>query len=162
VDISDPVYPAMISDDDNNKVDRLPDGTIVCKANNVSCWNHIGFEGYDLYLVQQIIRGPQFVAGDFPLARMPADIDTVIKQTMETWRTSDFGNASVFWDGAINVPGASATHVTSYNCALRYYPNDPNGDRLRDCKTALGHAPTGHTIFYSLVPDATFTQGPAM
>lgn len=161
-DTSDPVYPAMISDDDRSKVDHPAGGSIVCKPANVSCWNHIGFEGYDLYLVQQIIRGPQFVTGDFPLARMPADLDNAIKQTMDTWRSSDFGNASVFWDAAINVPGASPTHVTAYNCALRYYPDDPAGDRLRDCKAALAHAPTGHTIFYSLIPDGTFTQGPAM
>jgi hypothetical protein len=164
IDRSDPVYAAMVADDDDAthpKVEHRADGTTVCVAGNVSCWNHLGFEGYDLYVIQQVIGGPDFVPGDFPVPTMQTDINNAINQTMAIWHSSIFGDADQFWVSGIGVKGASATHVTAYNCALRFYPSDPNGDRLRDCKTALGHSPTGHTIFYSLVPDALFTQGPA-
>ncbi len=145
------IYDRIVADDRAHKTIDLPDGTIVCRPTNSSCWNHLGFEGYDLYAVQQLISGPEFVPGDFPVPNMDLDLAGAITQTMDRWRSSSFGNPDQWVSG-------SATHLTAYNCALRF-STDPT--RVNDCRTALGHNPTGHTIFYSLVPDGIFTQGPA-
>jgi len=145
------VYDRIVADDKANKTIDLPDGSIVCGPLNSSCWNHLGFEGYDLYAVQQLISGPEFVPGDFPVPNMDLDLAGAITQTMDRWRSSSFGNPDQW-------VSASATHLTAYNCALRF---STDATRVNDCRTALSHTPTGHTIFYSLVPDALFTQGPA-
>jgi hypothetical protein len=138
-----------IAADERSKTIETADG-IVPGSTQSSFWNHLGFEGYDLYVVQQLISGPEFAPGDFPVPNMDVDVASAITKTMDTWRSSPYGDPNQW------VPG-SATHLTAYNCALRF----SNDRRLTDCKTALGNGPTGHTIFYSLVPDALFTQGPA-
>lgn len=161
IDTSDGVYSKMLADDDNPtptkaKVEHRDDGSIVCRGTditgNVDCWNHLGFEGYDLYVIQQVIS-------DLPpegfLPSTSADLATAIGQTMFYWRQSVFGDPNNYpWDSPPS--GASPTHVTAYNCALRFSA-DPT--RRADCVTALSHNPSGATIFYSLVPDAIFTQG---
>jgi hypothetical protein len=149
------IYDRIAADDRASKTIDLPDGSIACLPGNSSCWNHLGFEGYDVYLVQQIIRGPEFVPGDFPVPNMDQDVAAAITQTMNRWQSSPYGDPS-HW------VSASATHLTTYNCALRFTDLSFSGHtRLDDCKTALTHNPTGHTIFYALVPDGLFTQGPA-
>ena len=64
-----------------------------------------------------------------------------------------------------------ATHIIAYNCAQRFSPDpgpDPSVSNMSECVAAVTNltsassAPTtGGTIFYSLVPDGIFTQGPA-
>lgn len=155
VDRSDEVYSRMVTDDDLNKIDHKPDGSIVCKEDNVSCWNHLGFEAYDLYLIQQLIS--DLPPDAFPVPSTQADVAQAISQTIENWRTSRFGDPDRYpW---VDPPkGASPTHVTAYNCALRF---SDDASYLTACVKALGHSPSGGTIFYSLVPDTILTQGAA-
>jgi hypothetical protein len=154
VDRSNDVYGRITQDDELNKIDHLPDGSIVCKAANVSCWNHLGFEGYDMYLMQQLTKG--LPSNVFPVPGTQADLGQAISQTITTWRTSQFGDPDRYpWT---NPPaGASPTHVTAYNCALRF---SDDASYLNACVTALGHAPSGSTVFYSLVPDTIVNQLP--
>lgn len=153
IDRSSDVYTRATQDDDRNKVDHNPDGSIVCRdtgvTGNVSCWNHVGFEGYDMYLIQQLTN--DLPASVFPVPGTQADLARAIKQTVDTWRTSVFGDPNNYpWD---NPPsGASPTHVTAYNCARRF-SDDSSSSFLNACVTALSHGPGGGTIFYSLVPD---------
>lgn len=154
IDHSNEVYGRITLDDDAHKIDHLPDGSMVCKVDNVSCWNHLGFEGYDMYLVQQLTK--DLPSSVFPVVSTQTDLAQAIAQTITTWRTSPFGDPNLYpWT---NPPaGASSTHVTAYNCALRF---SDDTSYLNACVTALGHQPSGSTIFYSLVPDTIVNQIP--
>jgi len=145
----------MVPDNESTTVAHMQDGTIVCKnpATGASCWNHLGFEAYDLYQIQQLIY--DLDSGVFPVPGTQADVGTAISQTMSFYRSSVFGNTDDF------VPGStSSTHIIAYNCAQRF---SPDSSYLNECVKAVTKltSPTGGTIFYSLVPDGIFTQGPA-
>src|SRR5579864_3401518 len=158
-DQSDPSYADMVNHNEPGKVVHTdpgqPDDTIRCKYpdQDSSCWNHLGFEAFDMYLVQQLTRNL-----DSSLFPVPGTADTLaqaLAQTMSAYRASFFGNTSQFiWDANFDSP----THVTAYNCAQRFAA-DPS--YLSECIAALNHKPSGSTIFYSLVPDGMFTDGPA-
>jgi hypothetical protein len=107
-----------------------------------------------MYLMQQLTKG--LPSNVFPVPGTQADLGQAISQTITTWRTSQFGDPARYpWT---NPPaGASPTHVTAYNCALRF---SDDASYLNACVTALGHAPSGSTVFYSLVPDTIVNQLP--
>lgn len=148
----------MVPDNESRTVVHInpgqPDETIVCKNPQAdsSCWDHLGFEAYDLYLVQQLIAN--IPPDSFPVPGTPSDVATAIGQTMYYYRTSIFGDTSRFPWGQ-----SSPTHIVAYNCAQRF-----SGDQSfqNACVAALQSltdlhlGTTGGTIFYSLVPDALF------
>jgi len=71
--------------------------------------------------------------------------------TMDAWHNSQFGDTQRFdWSGS-----ESSTHVTAYNCALRFSA-DAKFDR--ECRNALEHRKPSATVFYSLVPEALFDR----
>ncbi len=165
VNKSDPIFAVMAADRDRSIVTHSnpgqPDDEIRCKdpSTGESCWNHLGFEAYDLYVIQQLTS--DLAPSAFPVANTQADLAQAISSTMTVYRTSVFGNTTDFDWGCTPSPGIkcpSRTHVTAYNCAQRF-----SGDTLAlsECVSALSNAPSGGTIFYSLVPDGIFTQGPA-
>ncbi len=164
----------MAPDNESTTVTHLPDGTIVCKnpASGDSCWNHLGFEAYDLYQIQQLIS--DLAPGLFPVPSTQADVGTAINQTMSSYRSSNFGlMVDPATGNPVFVPGStSPTHIIAYNCAQRFSdPNPPDptlSSYTSECVAAVtkltnssGGPATGGTIFYSLVPDGIFTQGPA-
>jgi hypothetical protein len=120
------------------------DGAIRCGEKDASCWNHLGYEGYATFNIQQIARG--LTAGTMD------DIAKALRVTMEAWHSSPFGDTERFdWSGT-----ESATHVVAYNCALRFSA-DPTFDRL--CREGLRHSKSSTTVFYSLVPESLFAAG---
>ncbi len=118
----------MAPDNESTTVTHLPDGTIVCKnpASGDSCWNHLGFEAYDLYQIQQLIS--DLAPGLFPVPSTQADVGTAIT----------------------NPPDPTLPSYTSECVAA-----------VTKLTNSSGGPATGGTIFYSLVPDGIFTQGPA-
>jgi hypothetical protein len=160
VDQSDPIYNVIAQDRDRNKVIHTdqgkPDDTILCRdpAADSSCWNHLGFEAYDLYQVQQLIY--DLTPDVFPVPDTQLAVADALGKTMTVYRSSIFGSTATFpWQDKTE----SQTHITAYNCAQRFSTDPIFGT---ECVSALGHSPSGGTIFYSLVPDGMFTQGPAM
>lgn len=119
-------------------------GGIGCGAKDVSCWNHLGYEGYAMFNIQEILR--TLPNAQFPVAGTRDDIARTIQITMDTYRKSKYGNTAEFdWAGK-----DSTTHVTAYNCAQRF--SGPVFDS--ECHAALRHHPASATVFYSLVPDS--------
>lgn len=118
---------------EHKKVEKDAKGNIVCRSQNPdpSCWNHLGFEGYELYQVQ-LLSG--------------RDLSEPIWRIMGIYRTSSLGNTQRFpWQG-----GDSPTHITAYNCYLR---NSGKAIYREECSRALAHHANSAPIFYSLVPD---------
>jgi len=159
VDQSDPIYGVITQDRDSNKVIHTdqgkPDDIILCKnpAADSSCWNHLGFEAYDLYQVQQLIY--DFTPEVFPVPDTQLAVADALGKTITKYRSSIFGSADKFpWQDK----NQSKTHITAYNCAQRF-STEPSF--WTACDSALEHSPSGGTTFYSLVPDGMFTQGPA-
>ena len=158
VNKSDPIYDVIAQDRDLHKVIHTDPGqsddTILCKnpSGDSSCWNHLGFEAYDLYQIQQLIY--DLAAGVFPVPDTQLAVADALDKTMTVYRGSIFGSTATFpWDTT-----ESKTHITAYNCAQRF-STDPSF--WNECVSALQHSPSGGTIFYSLAPDGIFTQGPA-
>ena len=91
---------------------------------------------------------------DIPPARFPvpstkADIAKTVQLTMDVWHKSQFGDTQRFdWSSR-----ESITHITAYNCALRFSA-DPKFDQ--ECRRALQHPKPSATVFYSLVPESLF------
>jgi hypothetical protein len=135
-------YEAQVAHNER-KVAHPAGGGLGCGAKDSSCWNHLGYEGYALYQIQEILR--DLPGGVFPVAATREDVGKAIALTMSTWRTSAFGNAMKFdWSGK-----ESATHVTAYNCAQRF-----SGAVFdSECRAALAHRPVSATVFYSLIPE---------
>ena len=124
---------------ERNKVRIDADGRIVCRNDppDVSCWNHLAFEAYELYQVQ-LLSG--------------RDLADLIWNIMSMYRTSPLGDARRFpWQG-----GDSPTHITAYNCYLR---NSGKSVYRDECLRALQHHPKSPMIFYSLLPD-DLVRGP--
>jgi hypothetical protein len=158
VNKSDPIFAVIAQDRDLKKVMHTnpgqPDDIIYCKnpSADSSCWNHLGFEAYDLYQIQQLIY--DLAPALFPVPDTQAAVADAIAKTMTAYRTSVFGMTATFpWAST-----ESKTHITAYNCAQRFSSDSLS---LSECTSALENSPQGGTIFYSLVPDGIFTQGPA-
>ena len=118
-------------------------GTIRCGEKDISCWNHLGYEGYALYNVEQLANALAPGTRD--------DIAKAVRATMDAWHASRFGDAARFdWNAK-----DSKTHVVAYNCALRF-SEDPSFER--QCREGLRHEISSSTVFYSLVPEALFTK----
>jgi hypothetical protein len=131
----------------DRKVRRDSDGTIRCGEKDASCWNHLGYEGYAMFNIQQIIR--EMADARFPVAGTRGDIAKTVQMTMSAWHGSRFGDTARFdWAGT-----DSATHVVAYNCAQRF-----SADELfdRQCREGLRHRNTSATVFYSLIPESLF------
>ncbi len=152
LDLSDPSYARMARDNESKIVhtDRgQPDDMLMCGPQDSSCWNHLGYEGFAMAVIQQLIQGLDPAL--FPVPGTVADIAATIDSTMSTYRQSAFGNTAQF-DWTWPASGfESNTHITAYNCAQRFSP-DPV--YYSECVNALDHQNSGGTIFYSLVPDA--------
>jgi hypothetical protein len=134
----------------DRKVRRDAGGAIRCGERDASCWNHLGYEGYAMYQIQQITRA--IAPGQFPVPGTKDDIARTVRVTMEAWHASKFGDAARFdWSGP-----DSATHVLAYNCALRF-----SGDPVfeQQCLAGLRHWNSSATLFYSLAPDSLFSAG---
>jgi len=134
-----------------------PDDVIVCKNPNPSdqksgssCWDHLGFEAYDVYTISLLIN--DIDPSQFPVSTTQADVANATAAIMAAYRTSIFGNTSTFPWGLV-----SPTYVTSYNCAQRF---SSDSSAMNECLNALPRAGTGGSIFYSLVPDALVGQSP--
>ena len=145
----EPGYSAQAAHNDR-KVRRDSEGAIRCGERDASCWNHLGYEGYAMFNIQQLTR-------DIPTARFPVpgtkdDIARAVRVTMDAWHGSRFGDATRFdWSGK-----DSATHVLAYNCAMRFSA-DPAFDR--QCREGLRHRNSSATLFYSLAPESLFRAG---
>ncbi len=139
-------YPAQVAHNEH-KVIHTERG-IGCGEKDVSCWNHLGYEGYAMFNIQQLTR--DIPASQFPVATTKDDLARTIQLTMDAWHTSRFGDAEKFdWSS-----GESTTHVTAYNCALRY--SGTSFDHR--CRIALQHRKPSGTVFYSLVPESLFAR----
>lgn len=143
---------------DNERAIVHVDEALVCRnpappdpRGRSSCWDHLGFESYDMYLIQQLIG--DIAVDEFPVPDTHSDVGAAISEIMRFYRTSIYGDTERFPWGL-----SSATHITAYNCAQRFSADQTF---LSECVNALSHSGTGGTIFYSLVPDAMFTAGPA-
>ena len=124
-----------------------PDDVIGCGAKDSSCWNHLGYEGYAMFNFQQLAR--DIPAAKFPVASTQDDIARTIQVTMEAWHKSRFADTRQFdWSGP-----ESTTHITAYNCALRFSA-DPVFEK--QCREALQHTKPSATVFYALVPESLF------
>ncbi|HEY3839637.1 MAG TPA: hypothetical protein VGL72_23865 [Bryobacteraceae bacterium] len=123
-----------------------PDDGIHCSPKDASCWNHLGYEGYAMFNIEQLTR--DIPASIFPVASTKADIARTVEVTMKEWGTSRFADATKFdWSGH-----DSPTHITAYNCAQRF-----SGATLdEECRAALRHRQTSATVFYALVPESLF------
>jgi hypothetical protein len=148
VDRSDGSYTEQAAHNDRKVLHTArgkPDDAIRCGAKDDSCWNHLGYEGYATFNIQQLTR-------DIPSDRLPVrstqdDIAKAIRLTMDAWHESKFGDPARFdWSG-----GGTVTHVTAYNCAMRF-STDPIFERA--CREALRHRTSSATVFYSLVPES--------
>jgi hypothetical protein len=138
-------YPAQVAHNERKVVHS--DDAIGCGVKDSSCWSHLGYEGYAMFNVQQMTR--DIPAAQFPVASTKDDIAKTIQVTMDAWHKSQFGDAERFdWEGK-----ESTTHVTAYNCALRFSA-DPAFDR--ECRLALQHRKPSATVFYALVPESLF------
>lgn len=124
-----------------------PDDSIGCREKDESCWNHLGYEGYAMFNIQQLTR--DIPATKFPVAATKDGIARTVQVIMDAWHKSRFGDPHRFdWSGADTI-----THVTAYNCALRF---SPDGKFDEACRTALQHHKPSATVFYSLVPESLF------
>ena len=131
-------YAAQVSHNERKVVHRQD--SIHCGAKDASCWNHLGYEGYAMFQIQQLTR-------DVP-GLQPAIAKTV-RAIMQEYQASAFGDTARFdWSSA-----GSVTHITAYHCAMRF-----EADPLyaRECVAALAHKNSSATIFYSLVPESLF------
>ncbi|HYL99268.1 MAG TPA: hypothetical protein VEZ90_09960, partial [Blastocatellia bacterium] len=150
-DRSEPVYTEMTAQNESKIVHTAqsrPDDTLMCNGHDSSCWNHLGFEGYDLYLIEQLIA--EIDENKFPVPGTKRDISKAREQIMGVYRSSSFGNTERFpWDSK-----ESNTHITAYNCALRF--SSPVYEH--ECLDSLQHHNASGTVFYALVPDAIFTR----
>ena len=147
----------MAPDNDATTIMYTADGTILCRNPNpadhksgASCWDHLGFEAYDVYVIGLLIN--DIDPSLFAVPTTQADVTAATAQTMSNYRISIFGNTATFPWRLV-----SPTYVTSYNCAQRYSP-DPSF--MSECLSALPQAGTDGSIFYSLVPDALVGQSP--
>jgi hypothetical protein len=121
---------------------------IGCGAKDSSCWNHLGYEGYAMFNIEQLTR--DIPAGKFPVAETKDDIARTVHLTMDAWHKSRFADTQQFdWSGR-----ESTTHITAYNCAQRF--SDPSFDK--QCQSALQHRRPSATVFYSLVPESLFAK----
>jgi len=140
-------YPAQVAHNERKVVHVR--AAIGCGAKDSSCWNHLGYEGYAMFNIQQLTR--DIPTAKFPVASTKEDIARTIDVTMDAWHNSQFGDTQRFdWSGS-----ESSTHVTAYNCALRFSA-DAKFDR--ECRNALEHRKPSATVFYSLVPEALFDR----
>ena len=120
---------------------------IGCATGDESCWNHLGYEGYAMFNIEQLTR--DIPAEQFPVASAKADIARTVRVIMESWGKSRFGDTQKFnWSGS-----GTITHITAYNCAMRFSEN-PLFDR--ECREALRHPKPSATVFYALVPESLF------
>ncbi|MCU1236492.1 MAG: hypothetical protein JWP63_4459 [Candidatus Solibacter sp.] len=146
LDHSDATYSEQAAHNDR-KVRRDGEGALRCGDRDASCWNHLGYEGYAMFNIQQLTR--EMPAARFPVPGTKDDIARTVRVTMDAWHGSRFGDAARFdWSGP-----DSATHVLAYNCALRFSA-DPSFDR--QCREGLRHRNTSATLFYALVPESLF------
>jgi hypothetical protein len=122
------------------------DDVIGCSPTDSSCWNHLGYEGYAMFNIEELTR--DIPASMFPVASTKEDIDRTVRITMDAWRKSKFADTQKFdWSGR-----DSTTHITAYNCALRF-----NGKAFdKECQAALEHRKPSATVFYALVPESMF------
>ena len=121
---------------------------IGCGAKDASCWNHLGYEGYAMFNIEQLTR--DMPAAKFPVPSTKSDLAKTVKVTMDAWHQSMFGDTRRFdWSGS-----ESTTHITAYNCAMRFSA-DPVFDR--ECRSALQHRKPSATVFYSLVPSRSLS-----
>jgi hypothetical protein len=140
-------YAAQVAHNDR-KVIHSSRG-IGCAAKDESCWNHLGYEGYAMFNIEQLAR-------DIPTEKFPApstkeDISKTLAVTMETWQKSRFGDTQKFnWSDA-----GTVTHITAYNCAQRF---SAESSFDKECRAALQHPNASATVFYSLVPESLFTS----
>lgn len=154
----------MVPDNDKMTVTHSDPGqaddVIMCRNPNpldqksgASCWDHLGFEAYDLYTIGLLIA--DIDGAQFPVPTTQADVAAATASIMAAYRTSIFGNTASFpWTLTSQV---SPTYVTSYNCAQRF-SQDQNA--MSECLNALPLAGNGGSIFYSLVPDVLVGQNP--
>ena len=140
-------YPAQVAHNEHKVMHT--DHAIGCGAKDSSCWNHLGYEGYAMFNIRQLTH--DIPAAQFPVPSTKDDIAKTVQATMDAWHKSQFGDAQRFEWSSIE----STTHVTAYNCALRF-SGDPAFDR--ECRSALQHLKTSATVFYSLVPESMFLK----
>jgi hypothetical protein len=150
VDVSSD-YAAQVAHNERKVIhsDRgKPDDEIHCSPQDSSCWNHLGYEGYAMFNIEQLIS--DIPDSRFPVATMKTDVARTVQATMEEWRTSRFADTKKFnWSGP-----DSTTHITAYNCAMRF-----SGDGFdKECRAALQHRKPSATVFYSLVPESLFVR----
>ena len=129
------------------KVLHSNDG-IACGAKDSSCWNHLGYEGYAMFNIQELTR--DIPSSMFPVPSTKEDIGRTVRVTMDAWHKSKFADTQKFdWSGS-----DSTTHITAYNCALRF-----SGEVFdKECRSALGHRTSSATVFYSLAPESLFVK----
>jgi hypothetical protein len=147
LDHSDPSYAQQAAHNDR-KVLRANPG-ILCGAKDDSCWNHLGYEGYAMFNIGQLVAS--LPASRFPVASTKQDIANCVQLIMNAWRQSSFGDTRKFdWASS-----ESTTHITAYNCAQRFSA-DPTFER--ECRMALvnaeAHGKSSATAFFSLVPES--------
>ncbi|HEY6333647.1 MAG TPA: hypothetical protein VI756_30290 [Blastocatellia bacterium] len=148
-DHSDPAYAAMAAQNESKVVHtnrgRAGD-EIRCNDHDTSCWNHLGFEGYDLSVIKGIVEG---IDGK-PSSDLIRDLSKATDVVMNAYRSSKFGDTASFpWDTS-----ESDTYITAYNCAQRF----SSDLAAKECVEALKHHNASGTVFYSLVPDAVFSR----
>ena len=96
------------------KVVHTDDGGLSCSEKDSSCWNHLGYEGYAMFNIQEITR--DIPPEKFPVATTKEDIARTVKVLMDAWGKSRFADTRRFnWAGK-----DSTTHITAYNCAQRF------------------------------------------
>jgi hypothetical protein len=123
-----------------------PDDLIGCGAKDSSCWNHLGYEAYVMFNIEQLTRG--IPDAKFPIASTKTDIARTVQVTMDAWRQSTFADPERFnWSGP-----DSTTHITAYHCAQRF----SSAAYEESCRSALLHGKSSATVFYSLVPESLF------
>lgn len=143
-------YAAQVAHNDRKVVHSKrgkPEDVIGCGERDSSCWNHLGYEGYAMYNIQELAR--DIPAAKFPAASTKDDIARTVQVTMDAWHKSQFADTQKFdWAGP-----ESITHITAYNCALRFSEDATFGSQ---CRNALQHPRPSATVFYSLVPESLF------
>jgi uncharacterized protein (TIGR03437 family) len=161
-DISNPIYAKTMVPENAQEVNQA-NGQIICKdrmspPTDSSCWDHIGFEGFEVSVIEQLINSID--ASKFPVASTVADTASATSAIMSNYHSSAFGNPAEFnWNVWLPAGLESPTYVTSYNCAQRF-SSDPIF--YTQCQTAFAGNPTYSMdsrgdVLYSLVPDAVFT-----
>jgi hypothetical protein len=144
VDHSDD-YAAQVAHNDRKVVRQ--NGTIACGAKDASCWNHLGYEGYAMFNIEQLTL--DIPAERFLIPSAKDDIARTVQVTMAAWQKSRFADAQKFdWSGP-----DSTTHITAYNCAQRF---SANRSFDKQCRAALQHGKPSATVFYALVPESLF------